>query len=102
MAAHGGYFWTLGGALLGGGMIYQSPWTVLLAAVIVAVFWFLLIKFLRVHRARATIAAMVIIGPLLWALGGSAASPQIILLGVLGGVVVIIKTTTDWNRQYKQ
>ena len=93
---------TLVGALLGGGMIYQSPWAVLFAAVIAAACWFLLIKFLRVHRARATIAAMVIVGPLLWALGGSTLSLQVILLGVLGGVVVIIKTTTDWNRQYKQ
>jgi small-conductance mechanosensitive channel len=41
---------------------------------------------------------LAVVGPLLWALGLPLHG---ILLGVLGGVVAIIKTTPDWNREYK-
>jgi hypothetical protein len=61
------------------------------------VFWLTLVKLLRVHRARSTILAMILIGPLLWVM---ATPPHALLLGVLGGVVVIIKTLPDWSRQY--
>jgi len=40
---------------------------------------------------------MMAVGPLLWALGLPLHG---ILLGVLDGAVVIIKTLPDWNRKY--
>jgi glycerol-3-phosphate acyltransferase PlsY len=84
---------TLGGALLG-----LSPLATLEAGGALVLFWMILVRLLRVHRARATIGAMAALGPLLWALGFSVPG---ILLGVLGGVAVILKTLPDWNRQYE-
>ncbi len=73
-------------------------WLLALIAVLIALaLWFGLIRFARVHRARSTILVMALAGPLLWALG---LSLPIILLGVFGGIVVIIKTIPDWNRVY--
>jgi hypothetical protein len=64
----------------------------------VALFWLILVKLLRLHRAHSTILAMVTIGPMLWALGMGLPG---VLLGALGGVVVIVKTMPDWNREYE-
>ena len=52
---------------------------------------------LHLHRARSTVLAMLLIGPLAWLIGFA---PRAILLAALGGLVVIIKTLPDWNRQY--
>jgi len=60
-------------------------------------FWLALVELLRVHRARSTMLAMCVVGPLLWALGMRASG---VLLGLLGGVVVIIKMFPDWDRHY--
>lgn len=86
----------LAGALLG-----LSPLIALEAALILLLLWFFLIKSMRVHRARATIITMIGVGPLLWAVGSSALALAGIALGVLGGVVVILKTLPDWNRTYR-
>jgi len=83
---------TLAGALLG-----VSPLATLGAAAVLALFWLILVRLLRAHRARATILTMATLGPLLWALD---LPPQSILLGALGGAVIILKTLPDWNRQY--
>lgn len=73
-------------------------WLLALIAVLIAfALWLGLIRFVRVHRARATILVMALAGPLLWGLGFPL---PVILLGTLGGVVVIIKTIPDWNRVY--
>ncbi len=73
-------------------------WLMALVAVLIALaLWFGLIRFVRVHRARATILVMALAGPLLWVLGFPL---PVILLGVFGGIVVIIKTAPDWNRVY--
>ena len=87
----------IGLSSLGGALLYLAPLRTLGAAAALAVFWLILVKLLRVHRARSTILAMVLIGPLLWVMG---TPPHAILLGVLGGVVVIIKTLPDWSRRY--
>jgi glycerol-3-phosphate acyltransferase PlsY len=87
----------IGLSSLGGALLYLAPLRTLGAAAALAVFWLILVKLLRVHRARSTILAMVLIGPLLWVMG---TPPHAVLLGVLGGVVVIIKTLPDWSRQY--
>lgn len=83
---------TLAGALFG-----LSPQHTLGALVILVLFWLSLVKLLRVHRARSTVLTMCAVGPLLWALDMSASG---VLLGLLGGVAVIIKTLPDWDRRY--
>jgi glycerol-3-phosphate acyltransferase PlsY len=73
-------------------------WSLALLAVLIAlVLWLGLIRFARVHRARSTILVMALAGPLLWVLRFPL---PVILLGVFGGIVVIIKTIPDWNRVY--
>jgi len=85
---------TLLGSLLG-----LWPLGALEAGVVLALLWFGLVGLLHVHRARATIAIMLVAGPLLWALR---ASLPVVLLGTLGGLVVAVKTIPDWNREYGQ
>jgi len=78
--------------------ISAPQWLLALVAVLIALaLWFGLIRFARVHRARSTILVMALAGPLLWVLGFPL---PVILLGTLGGVVVMIKTLPDWNRDY--
>jgi glycerol-3-phosphate acyltransferase PlsY len=86
--------------LVGCLLAISAPQWLLLALIAVFValaLWLGLIRLARVHRARSTILTMTLAGPLLWALG---LPLPIILLGVFGGIVVIIKTTPDWNRVY--
>lgn len=64
---------------------------------IVVLIWVLLVRLLRVHRARSTIAAVLTATPLAWAL--SFPWPGVALAG-LGGLAVILKTLPDWNRRY--
>lgn len=87
----------IGLSKLAGALLCLSPLDTLGALAALALFWFALIRLACVHRARATIVAAAVAGPVLWALG---LPPTSILLGVLGGAVVIIKTIPDWNRQY--
>jgi glycerol-3-phosphate acyltransferase PlsY len=87
----------IGLSSLGGALLVLAPLRTLGTAAVLVVFWLILVRLLRVHRARSTILAMVLIGPLLWVMK---TPPHALLLGVLGGVVIIIKTLPDWNRQY--
>jgi glycerol-3-phosphate acyltransferase PlsY len=87
----------IGISKLTGTLLCLSPLRTLEAAVGLVLFWLILVKLLRLHRARSTMLTMVVVGPLLWALGFPSHG---IMLGVLGGAVVIIKTIPDWNRQY--
>jgi len=87
----------IGLSKLTGALLCLSPPHALEALVILLPSWLILIGLLHVHRARATILAMVAVGPVLWALGTPLHG---VLLGVLAGAVVIIKTIPDWNRQY--
>jgi glycerol-3-phosphate acyltransferase PlsY len=87
----------IGLAKLSGAMLCLSPLPTLEALAILVLAWLILMRPLRVHRARSTILVLAVVGPLLWALGLPLHG---ILLGVLGGVVAIIKTIPDWNRQY--
>jgi len=88
----------IGLSTLVGALFALDPLRTLGTLLIVALFWLVLIKLLRLHRARSTILAMLIIGPLAWLVGFV---PQAILLAALGSLVVIIKTLPDWNRQYE-
>jgi glycerol-3-phosphate acyltransferase PlsY len=88
----------IGLSTLVGGLLYLSPVPTLAALAGLLLAWLALVRLLRVHRARATILVMLLVGPLLWAAGFS---PPGILLGVLGGAVVIVKTLPDWHRQYE-
>ena len=87
----------IGLATLTGTLLRFSPLPAVEAVGILLPLWLVLIRLLRVHRARATILVMSIVGPLLWALGLPWPG---ILLGALGGVVVILKTLPDCNRRY--
>jgi glycerol-3-phosphate acyltransferase PlsY len=83
----------LGGAVLAADALRAFP-----TAIVVILLWLLLTRLLHFHRARSTILAMALVGPLLWALG----SPlPVILLGALGGLVVTVKTLPDWHRKYE-
>ncbi len=94
-------FIRLGGGIglstLAGVLLALAPKLALAAMVVLVAFWLVLVMLLHLHRARSTVAAMIAVGPLLWALG---MEPRAILLGVLGGVCVIVKTLPDWNRKY--
>jgi glycerol-3-phosphate acyltransferase PlsY len=87
----------IGLSTLAGTLLWLSPVLTLTALVALALVWVTLTRLLRVHRARATILTMIVVGPLLWVLGLPLPG---ILLGVLDGAVVIIKTLPDWNRKY--
>jgi glycerol-3-phosphate acyltransferase PlsY len=87
----------IGLSKLAGAVLCLSPLRALEALVILVPVWLILIGPLHIHRARSTILAMVLVGPLLWALGFP---PHGILLGILGGAVVTVKTLPDWNRRY--
>jgi glycerol-3-phosphate acyltransferase PlsY len=87
----------IGLSSLGGALLVLAPLHTLGTAAALVVFWLILVRLLHVHRARSTILAMVLIGPLLWVMG---TPPHAVLLGVLGGAVVIVKTLPDWNRRY--
>lgn len=83
---------SLVGALLG-----RWPLAALAALALAALLWFTFYKLLGVHRARTTILVMLLVGPLLWLLGLPLHG---ILLGVLGGLAVALKSLPDWNRKY--
>jgi len=83
---------TLFGALLG-----FAPLTALGALLVLLALWLVMIKPLRIHRARATILAMLVAGPLLWLL--RMPWPGVVM-GTLGGLMVIAKTFPDWKRAY--
>jgi len=87
----------IGLSTLIGGLLYLSPLRGPLAMFVLTPAWFVLVRFLHVHRARATVLIMLLVGPLLWALG--LPLPHV-LLGALGGLVVALKTLPDWNRGY--
>ena len=87
----------IGLSKLAGALLATLPLPTLGAMILLVLFWLILVKLLHIHRARSTVAAMVVTGPLLWALGMPAPG---VLLGVLGGIVVIIKTLPDWNRDF--
>jgi len=88
----------IGLSKLTGALLCLDPLPTIGALAGVALFWLILVKLLRLHRAHSTILAMVTIGPMLWALGMELPG---VLLGALGGVVVIVKTMPDWNREYE-
>jgi glycerol-3-phosphate acyltransferase PlsY len=87
----------IGLSKLTGALVYLSPLHALGALVALVLLWSILVGLLHVHRARSTILALAVVGPVLWALGTPLPG---ILLGVLGGAMTIVKTLPDWNRRY--
>ena len=83
---------TMAGAQLGATPL-EALWTLLILLPLLAV----LIFGVRFHRARSTIVALVLIGPVLWALGTGLPA---IVQGAVVGLVGIIKTVPDWYRVY--
>jgi glycerol-3-phosphate acyltransferase PlsY len=88
----------IGLAKLTGAMLAADVLRALPTLLAVILLWLFLTRLLHFHRARSTILAMALVGPLLWTLGSPLPA---ILLGALGGLVVIVKTIPDWHRKYK-
>lgn len=72
----------------------EGLWTLLILGPFLAV----LIFVIRFHRARSTIVAVALVGPVMWAVG--AGLPGIVQ-GSAAALVVIIKTLPDWSRVYE-
>ncbi len=87
----------IGLSTLLGAQLRFSPLEALVAVVILGLLLLALIKVMGGHRARATVVASAVVGPVLWALRVSWPG---ILLGALGGLVVIVKSLSDWNREF--
>ncbi len=87
----------IGLSTLAGSLLALAPLPVLEALIGLILLWAILVMLIHFHRARATVVAMALIGPLLWALG---IEPHAVLIGLLGGLIVIVKTMPDWNRKY--
>jgi glycerol-3-phosphate acyltransferase PlsY len=88
----------IGLSTLGGALLRLSPLRALGAGIVLVLLWVMLVRLLRIHRARATILAMMTLGPLLWAMGSPSPS---IAVAVLGGAAAILKTLPDWSRRYE-
>jgi glycerol-3-phosphate acyltransferase PlsY len=87
----------IGLSTLLGAMLAFAPLTAAGAFLVLLSLWLVMVKLLRIHRARATIVAMVAVGPVLWLLGMPWPG---VVMGALGGLVVIVKTLPDWTRKY--
>ncbi len=87
----------IGLSTLTGALLYLAPGLALVVLLGLIGLWVMLTQLLHMHRARATVLVMFVLGPLLWGFG---ASLPMVFLGMLGGGVVIIKTLPDWHRVY--
>jgi glycerol-3-phosphate acyltransferase PlsY len=87
----------IGLTTVGGALLWSWPLQAGGAIVALIASWLFAVRVTHMHRARATIAALALAGPVLWAFG---VPPSGILLGVLGGAVAILKTLPDWKREY--
>jgi glycerol-3-phosphate acyltransferase PlsY len=87
----------IGLSTLVGALFSLAPLHTMGGLAVLALFWAILVRLARVHRARATILTLTVTGPLLWLFG---LSWPTILLGAAGGLMVILKTLPDWSRQY--
>ena len=88
----------IGLSKLTGALLALLPLHTLCMLAALLIFWLILTKSLHIHRAQATTLAITTIGPLLWVLGFPLHG---VLIGVLGGIVAIVKTLPDWNRKYE-
>jgi glycerol-3-phosphate acyltransferase PlsY len=89
----------IGLSTLAGALLALDPLHALATLAAAVLLWLALVRALHVHRARSTILVMIAAGPLLRAPG---APPHAILLGVLGGAVVAVRTAPDWHREYRE
>lgn len=87
----------IGLATMAGAQLRATPLEALWALLILLSFLAVLIFAVKFHRARSTIVALALIGPVLWALG---TSPPGIVQGAAVGLVGIVKTLPDWHRAY--
>lgn len=87
----------IGLSTLLGAMLAFAPLAAVGAFLVLLSLWLVMVRLLRIHRARATILAMIATGPLLWFLGMPWPG---VVMGTLGGLAVIVKTLPDWKREY--
>lgn len=87
----------IGLSTLLGAMLAFAPLASAGAFLVLLSLWLVMVRLLRIHRAWATILAMMAVGPLLWLLGMPWSG---VVMGALGGLVVIVKTLPDRKREY--
>src|SRR5512138_1738870 len=77
-----------------GGLLAASPLAFLISAGLL-IFFTLVIH----HGARASVVTAVLLAPAFWLAG---LRGPVLLMGVAGGVVLVIRFLSDWNRQYRE
>ena len=101
-AAIAGHCWPLFGqfrggmglATAGGGLLAASPLAFLIGVAIL-IFLTLVIH----HGARASVFTAILMAPAFW-LAGLHGTP--FWIGFFGGVVLVIRFLSDWNRKYRE
>jgi glycerol-3-phosphate acyltransferase PlsY len=83
----------MGLSTLGVILLFIQPAIIL----VVAALWFALYQATR-HSARALVFALLPVGPTLWLLG---ASGPVVTLGLTGSLVLVLRHSSDWNRDYE-
>jgi glycerol-3-phosphate acyltransferase PlsY len=84
----------MGLATAGGGLLAASPLAFLIAVGIL-VFLTLIIH----HGARASVMAGILMAPAFWLAGLRGTE---FWMAIFGGVVVVIRFLSDWNRKYRE
>jgi glycerol-3-phosphate acyltransferase PlsY len=88
----------IGLSTLFGSLVYFQPLTVAGSALILIILRQMLVKGMRLHRARVTIFGMILFPFVLRLLG---LPLEGLLLCIPGVLAVILKTIPDWNRKYE-
>lgn len=84
----------MGLTTLGGVVLFTQP----VAILAVAILWFILHRATG-HSARALLMALPLAGPTLWLLGEP---PPVVVLGLVGSAVLVIRHFSDWHRSYER
>ncbi len=88
----------IGLAKYAGMMIALGLWQVWATGLFFIGLWLLLTKALHRHRARSTILGMALVCLLFW---GLRTPLPALAQGMLGALVVMVKSLSDWNRKYE-
>jgi glycerol-3-phosphate acyltransferase PlsY len=84
----------MGLAAAGGGILAASPLAFLIGVAIL-IFLTLVIR----HGARASVLTALLMAPAFWLAG--LRGPEL-WIGAFGGVVLVIRFLSDWNRTYRE
>lgn len=84
----------MGLAVAGGGLLAASPLAFLIGVAIL-IFLTLVIH----HGARASAITAILMAPVFWLVGLRGTE---LWIGLFGGVVLVIRFLSDWNRKYRE